>query len=196
MKEVVRKLHHVVILKGYPLPLLFILNLILGGMTSLDVCAAQSSVDLSCCECHNETCVVGLGKDYVHQPFREQKCPVCHVYDDAEKQEVTDVIIVNVPNHLPMRRNDELFIAVCTKCHAGFTADGNHPVRAHPSIKVTIPADLLTAADGGIVCVTCHANHASDFEFRTIKSSYRALCVGCHKGYPSPTGTPAFTLIR
>lgn len=186
MREVYKELYHILILQEYLLPLLFVLNTFLGGTTLLSVFAEQSYVDTSCCECHSEICEIDMNRTSIHLPFQQQQCPVCHVKTDEAKGQPPK--LMEIPGYLPhlaMRDINELSsISVCTQCHTGFTKTGNHPLKVHPLMKVTIPADYSTSSDGDIICITCHANHASDFQFRTIKSRRKALCVGCHKGYP------------
>ena len=83
-----------------------------------------------------------------------------------EEEVVPEAAIVNSPDHLPMRSRDEISISVCTKCHAGFTHTGNHPVNVHPPEKAIIPAEYSIRSDGHISCVTCHASHASNYDCR------------------------------
>lgn len=190
------------VLQRYLLPLIFVLNTTSIGILFFSITiAAESTMDESCCGCHTEVCARNIIMDYVHLPFLEQKCSVCHVYTEPETatediSETGKPVIINVPDHPIMRDRAEISISICTICHPGFTGRGNHPVKIHPSIKVKIPDDYPTDSDGKISCITCHANHASNFEFRTIKPCDRALCVGCHKGYPSPTEIPPISLIK
>ena len=92
-------------------------------------------------------------------------------------------VTINNPNHLPMRSRNELFISVCRNCHANIFNHVSHPVNVGPSPEMTFPDDYRTNSVGDITCTTCHASHASNFKYRTVKSASLELCVGCHEGY-------------
>lgn len=175
---------------------IFILSFILIGI-SQNVFAEQSFNSFDCCGCHNDIFKEAISKNYVHLPFLQKKCSICHVKtDNTEGLPPRLVEISGQVPHLPMRDINELSISVCTECHPGFTNTGNHPLKGHNFLKVTIPADYSTGLDGRLTCLTCHGSHASDFRFRTIKSRGKELCVGCHKGYPNPIGPPPFSLVK
>ena len=386
-RNLCRELHHVLILQEYLLPLLFVLNSIFGGITFLNALAGQSSAGASCCECHTEICEVDLNKTYVHLPFMQQRCPICHVADDASVAEETytsteniswiaehythaiqhwfvipaelfsigslvacardvrgnshterlmlplsgsipmkandsmppviksvenmevyqgvlisahigwltdkesdsevrygidslqhsvkadkfttnheiflhnlkpnqkyqyavisrdifgnraqsdtaffstgevsqkpskeygqyqetgivldaqffqnddsyivnftanqpvtlligsvkingrdkklsETMIVNVQDHLPMRSGNDLLISVCTGCHTGFADTGNHPVNVYPNSQMSDQEDFATSPDGCVTCVTCHFEHASEYDYR-LRFCYR-----------------------
>jgi predicted CXXCH cytochrome family protein len=102
---------------------------------------------------------------------------------NAETGKIPVAVFVTDPDHVPLRNRSELSLSVCLKCHAGFAGTNMHPVNRHPSGKVTVPADYPTSPDGRITCISCHASHASNFQFRTIRSASKDLCIGCHEGY-------------
>ena len=69
----------------------------------------------------------------------------------------------------------------CLKCHPDSEGKSSHPVNVFPPPGMEIPAEYPTMADGMITCMTCHAPHGSDFEYRLLKRKKRDLCIGCHK---------------
>ncbi|MDH5298203.1 MAG: cytochrome c3 family protein [Desulfobulbaceae bacterium] len=71
--------------------------------------------------------------------------------------------------------------SVCVSCHGRYLGTLSHPVNALPKKGMVIPPEYPTLPDGRITCMSCHRFHASDREFRLIKSSKRELCIGCHK---------------
>lgn len=69
----------------------------------------------------------------------------------------------------------------CLKCHPDSEGKSSHPVNVFPPPGMEIPDEYPTMADGMITCMTCHAAHGSDFEYRLLKQNKRDLCIGCHK---------------
>jgi predicted CXXCH cytochrome family protein len=102
-------------------------------------------------------------------------------------EETLETSIPNDQNHLSMRNGNDLMVSVCIKCHPGRIHMVEHKINKFPPTETQISADYSTNSDGRITCVTCHANHASNYKFRTIKSTSQELCVGCHKGYDLST---------
>ncbi len=102
---------------------------------------------------------------------------------NEEGNKVAEKSIPNDQNHLSMRSGNDLEASVCIKCHPGRLHILEHQVNKDQPSGTTIPAEYSTGRDGSITCVTCHANHASNYQYRTIKEASRELCVGCHKGY-------------
>jgi predicted CXXCH cytochrome family protein len=97
---------------------------------------------------------------------------------NEEEGKAPETFIVNHPSKLPpLRSGNALLISVCFQCHADRKHSLNHPVNISPSQKVTNSA-------GRITCTSCHASHASNFRFRTVRSASQALCNGCHNGLP------------
>ena len=106
---------------------------------------------------------------------------------NEEEGKDPETVIVNHPSRLPpLRSGNALLISVCFQCHANRRHSLNHPVNVNPSPKVTIPAEYAINSAGRITCTSCHASHASNFSFRTVRSSSQALCKGCHGGLPLP----------
>ena len=95
---------------------------------------------------------------------------------------LAELSIPNDLDHLSMRSSNDLYVAVCKKCHPGRLHILEHQVDKNRSTGITIPAEYPIGRDGRITCVTCHANHASNYQYRTIKEASRELCVGCHSG--------------
>jgi predicted CXXCH cytochrome family protein len=69
---------------------------------------------------------------------------------------------------------------VCEQCHGKYVAKKNHPINIPISPGMAMPKDFFVLNNGNITCVTCHAAHASDFEYRLVRSSKRELCISCH----------------
>lgn len=94
---------------------------------------------------------------------------------------------VNHPSRLPpLRSGNELLIAVCFQCHSDRKHSLNHPVNVNLSPEMTIPAEYVINSAGRITCTSCHASHASNFSFRTVRAASKELCEGCHRGVPLP----------
>lgn len=72
---------------------------------------------------------------------------------------------------------------ICVPCHGDYVKGSNHPINVPPKPGMEVPADYFLLANGNITCMTCHSAHASDFEYRLVKSSKRELCLGCHNGW-------------
>ena len=70
--------------------------------------------------------------------------------------------------------------SVCFPCHVKKNSTYSHPVNVYPKPGMVIPDEYPTLPDGRITCMSCHASHASDHEYRLVKSSKRDLCIGCH----------------
>ncbi len=84
--------------------------------------------------------------------------------------------------HPPTKGKRDTTIVTCYECH-GHTKEGmSHPVDIRPKPGMVIPPEYQILPDGRMTCQTCHAGHASDFEYRLIKSGKKELCIGCHKG--------------
>ncbi|MFC1844835.1 hypothetical protein ACFLZ5_08610 [Thermodesulfobacteriota bacterium] len=136
--------------------------------------AEENYDDTLCCQCHKEIVEDSMDKIDVHLPFIDHRCSYCHVYSGTdEDEEFPELIVLNVPDHLPMRTKKEISITICLKCHKDFAHPGNHPVNIRPPENATLPDDFSIGPDGRITCVTCHASHASDYEYRT-RFCYRA----------------------
>jgi predicted CXXCH cytochrome family protein len=96
---------------------------------------------------------------------------------------------LNDQNHLSMRSGNDLSVSVCIKCHTGKIHMVEHKLGKHPPLDTPISNDYSINSDGHITCITCHAKHASNYQYTTIKPASKELCVGCHKGYDlSPEG--------
>ena len=91
---------------------------------------------------------------------------------NEREEKLSENMIVNVPDHLPMRSGNELLISVCTGCHAGFADTGNHPVNVYPNGQMPNPVSNTTSPDGCVTCVTCHFAHASEYAYM-LRFCYR-----------------------
>lgn len=85
-----------------------------------------------------------------------------------------------VIRHLPLNDPGVTNIGVCYSCHVEYKKILSHPVNVYPKRGMIIPPEYSTLPDGRISCMSCHANHASNIEFRLIKDRKEELCRGCH----------------
>ena len=60
---------------------LFLLIFFVFAPASPNAQDRQSLTDSICCTCHADVCEADLGRAYVHLPFQQQQCTVCHVAD-------------------------------------------------------------------------------------------------------------------
>jgi predicted CXXCH cytochrome family protein len=74
-------------------------------------------------------------------------------------------------------------VTICKGCHPSSFQENSHPINVRPRRGMLIPPEYPMLPDGRMSCMTCHARHGSNFEFRMIKSSKRELCIGCHKEF-------------
>ena len=97
------------------------------------------------------------------------------------KNNGTDTITAQLPvDHLKLTDKFTINTFTCRNCHLGIKEELSHPVNVYPKPGMIIPQEYPTLADGRILCMSCHAKHASDNEYRLLKSSKKALCTGCH----------------
>lgn len=85
-----------------------------------------------------------------------------------------------VIRHLPLNTPEVTTIGICYNCHAEYKKILSHPVNVYPKRGMIIPPEYSTLPDGRISCMSCHADHASNIEFRLIKDRKEELCRGCH----------------
>lgn len=72
-------------------------------------------------------------------------------------------------------------INICLPCHEAYVKGGTrHPLQVRAKPGMVFPAELFVLADGGINCMTCHAAHGSNYQYRLVKSGKAELCRGCH----------------
>lgn len=95
-----------------------------------------------------------------------------YVKDSDSPQEVKHVIT---------NGGTRLNISICYSCHRQYQEGMSHPVNVYPKRGIVIPPEYPTLPDGRMTCMSCHTRHASNMRNRLIKSSKRALCVGCHQ---------------
>lgn len=95
-----------------------------------------------------------------------------YVKDSDSTQEVKHVLTTG---------GSRLNISICYSCHRKYQEGMSHPVNVYPKRGIVIPPEYPTLPDGRMTCMSCHARHASNLSNRLIKSSKRALCVGCHR---------------
>lgn len=88
------------------------------------------------------------------------------------------------PNHLPLTDSQFLNTGVCTTCHPKTHGVSSHPVNVLPKRGMIIDTDVYKLSDDGrLTCMSCHEHHASDNEYRMIRSDKKKLCLGCHKKF-------------
>lgn len=86
-----------------------------------------------------------------------------------------------VIRHLPLNPQEVTSIGICYTCHVDYKKILSHPINVYPKRGMIIPPEYTTLSDGRISCMSCHANHASNIEFRLIKDRKEELCRGCHQ---------------
>lgn len=97
----------------------------------------------------------------------------------VEQQEVKSGAFV----HPILKSSLDTNVTVCKDCHTGLREDYSHPIKIRARRGMVIPADFPLLPDGKLSCMTCHANHASDFEYRLRRAEKSDLCRGCHTEY-------------
>lgn len=85
-----------------------------------------------------------------------------------------------VIRHLLLNNPEVTNIGICYTCHVEYKKILSHPINVYPKRGMIIPPEYSTLPDGRISCMSCHANHASNIEFRLIKDHKEELCRGCH----------------
>ena len=88
-----------------------------------------------------------------------------------------------VTSHPVLKSEFETSIRACDDCHAYLKQSYSHPVNVMPKPGMVIPAEYPLLPDGRISCMSCHATHGGNYEYRLIKSGKEELCLGCHTDY-------------
>lgn len=83
--------------------------------------------------------------------------------------------------HLIMNAPAVTNTGVCYTCHDDYKRILSHPINVYPKRGMIIPPEYPTLPDGRMTCMSCHAKHASNIEFRLIKDRKEDLCRGCHQ---------------
>lgn len=91
---------------------------------------------------------------------------------------------VKVVRHLQLNSPEGTNTGVCYNCHVEYKKILTHPINVYPKPGMVIPPEYSTLPDGRISCMSCHAVHASNVEYRVIKANKRDLCRGCHRDMP------------
>lgn len=100
----------------------------------------------------------------------------------AKKTKKFDTVQTDLPDdHIKLKGPAESCIYVCYNCHQDYNKISTHPVDVGPKSGMIIPSEYPTLPNGKISCMSCHSPHAKDREFLLLKSSKKALCIGCHK---------------
>lgn len=95
--------------------------------------------------------------------------------DDSSGEQPT------VIRHLSLNPPATTSMGICYSCHVEYEKILSHPVNVYPKRGMVIPPEYATLPDGRISCMSCHANHASNIEFRLVKDRKEELCRGCHQ---------------
>jgi len=145
----------------------------------------------------------GKGSEYVHPPFREQKCQVCHqkgssalkrdggalcyichfdaaakfkkgyIHQPVERGECTSC-------HRPHRSPNKHLLSqegmdLCYSCHADARLGRSHPVG--PGIIDPKIGEMMTCTS------SCHYPHQSRYEYLLQMEGGRSLCLSCHEDF-------------
>lgn len=86
-----------------------------------------------------------------------------------------------VVRHLLLNTPEVTNTGVCYACHDEYKRILSHPINVYPKRGMIIPPEYPTLPDGRMTCMSCHAKHASNIEFRLIKDRKEDLCRGCHR---------------
>lgn len=88
------------------------------------------------------------------------------------------------PEHLPLTDPRFRNTGVCYSCHPQTKGVLSHPVDVQPKRGMIIDSrEYKVLEDGRLTCMSCHVPHASDNEYRMIRSDKKKLCLGCHKNF-------------
>ncbi len=88
------------------------------------------------------------------------------------------------PEHLPLTDPRFLNTGVCYSCHPQTKEVLSHPVDVLPKRGMIIDSrEYKVLGDGRLTCMSCHVPHASDNEYRMVRSDKKKLCLGCHKNF-------------
>ncbi len=97
-------------------------------------------------------------------------------------QEIPQMSAANT-SHAVLKSELETSIRACDSCHAYLKESYSHPVNVLPKAGMVVPTEYPLLPDGRMSCMTCHATHGGDYEYRLIKSGKKELCLGCHTDY-------------
>ena len=103
--------------------------------------------------------------------------------ESGQDVEARQVVTAESFSHPILKSSFDTNITVCKACHRGLREEYSHPINVRPRPGMVIPAEYPVLPDGKISCMSCHASHASDNEYRLIKSGKAELCRGCHEDY-------------
>ena len=88
------------------------------------------------------------------------------------------------PEHLPLTDPHFLNTGVCYSCHPQTKGVLSHPVDVKAKRGMIIDSrEYKVLEDGRLTCMSCHVSHASDNEYRMVRSDKKKLCLGCHKNF-------------
>ncbi len=122
-------------------------------------------------------------KDNILLKFKTNK-PVFVGIGTKKKQQIPRNDIMKTRGPAPAKHNLKDLVSttnkVCEQCHGKYVAKKNHPINIPISPGMAMPKDFFVLNNGDITCMTCHAAHASNFEYRLVRSSKRELCISCH----------------
>ncbi|MEN8134802.1 MAG: cytochrome c3 family protein [Thermodesulfobacteriota bacterium] len=106
-----------------------------------------------------------------------QKCPITEAPNEPETLDEQP----QTTKHIITNKEETTTFIICKTCHRDFIC--RHPVNVYPKRGMKVPSDYPTMADGRVSCISCHAPHASDHQYRMIKDHRQELCIGCHSSF-------------
>ena len=155
---------------------ILIIGIIILGIFYIFLCSGQEmEQDFKCLGCHEN--IINYEKRYIHLPFEQQKCSVCHI---KSRKDMNQSASDEQKHGNGLRTRDDLGINVCYTCHKKEKLGISHPVGVKPKGKIKIPKVLPTGTWGQLLCISCHFPHGSDEEYRGRKPVSDKLCLACH----------------
>lgn len=86
-------------------------------------------------------------------------------------------------SHPVLKSRLDTNVTSCHGCHRALKEVYSHPINVRPKPGMIIPPEYPLLLDGRLSCMSCHAVHGSNYEFRLLKPSKKELCLGCHQDY-------------
>ena len=160
--------------------LCFVLILALSdfGYAQIDI---KGKIPDLCYECHKQL-KESLSQSYVHFPFKQGKCEVCHNVHASDRKDLMkdDVNSVCLSCHEGIRNlmskgtvHGALKKGVCTDCHS-----------SHAGMN-----KLLLVKEEKKLCWDCHGALKEQFNKSHVHTPFKeGACSSCHNAHASPEG--------